>query len=63
METPSISAPQPVKTAEREQAERAAAEVDVQLLELALARSPRERLRVATRAQRALGRLRLDASR
>lgn len=40
--------------AETEQLQKAAAEVDRGLLRLSLARSPRERLRVATRAQKAL---------
>ena len=44
-----------------EQLERAAREVDRTLLRLCLARSPRERLRVATRAQKALGKFRRHA--
>ncbi len=42
------------QSASLEQFRRAASEVDRTLLQLSLRRSPRERLRVATRAQKAL---------
>jgi hypothetical protein len=45
-----------------ERFEQAAAEVDRTLLRECLARTPRERLRVATRAQRALAKFRRHAS-
>jgi hypothetical protein len=44
------------------QFEAAAAEVDRTLLQLTLARSPRERLRAATRAQKALSKFHRHAS-
>lgn len=65
MEARSTRPPQPITnssaSANGEQLEKAAAEVDRELLDLALARSPRERLRVATRAQRALSKFRPHA--
>ena len=53
---------QPRQSAALEQFQAAAAEVDRTLFQLTLARSPRERLRTATRAQKALSKFHRHAS-